>query len=122
MFGNSKQTGYRPILNPSHRCLSGVQAEETFLYLSMFSPVSLQLVDFRTVVSQMLGLDASTSPLQNYEIINLLEALLHTHHHHHHLHHHVPWHCPAHAQIQDLPCSSVLEVSRSGCAEDPSPL
>lgn len=72
------------------------------------------------VVSQMLGVDATTLALPNYEIIKLLETLLHTHHHHHHLHHHVdiPWHCPAHqrphlAQIQDLPDSSYVDVSTS---------
>lgn len=83
------------------------------------------------VVSQMLGLDATALARPNYEIIKLLETLLHTHHHHHHLHHHVnmPWHCPTHqkphlSQIQDLPDSSSLDVStlRSACPQDAVPI
>ncbi|XP_044021629.1 coiled-coil domain-containing protein 170 isoform X1 [Siniperca chuatsi] len=88
------------------------------------------LVDFRMVVSQMLGLDATALALPNYEIIKLLESLLHTHHHHHHLHHvNMPWHCPTHQrphlpQIQDLPDSSSLglSTSRSAYLEDAVPL
>ena len=74
-----------------------------------FFPSIVQLVDFRMVVSQMLGLDAKALVHPNYEIIKLLETILHAHHHHHHHHHHVnmPWHCPTHQrlhlpQIQDL--------------------
>lgn len=89
-----------------------------------------QLVDFRTVVSQMLGLNTTALVRPNYEIIKLLETLLHSHHHHH-LHHHVnmPWHCPTHQsvhlpQIQDPPDCSLLDVStlRSACREDVVPL
>ncbi|KAI3367497.1 hypothetical protein L3Q82_026345 [Scortum barcoo] len=71
------------------------------------------LVDFRMVISQMLGLEATAPALPNYEIIKVLESLLHTHHHHHHHLHHVniPWRCPSHQgthlpQIQDLSHSS----------------
>uniref|UniRef100_A0A4W6ESJ9 Coiled-coil domain containing 170 n=1 Tax=Lates calcarifer TaxID=8187 RepID=A0A4W6ESJ9_LATCA len=62
--------------------------------LTQLSERERELVDFRMVVSQMLGLDATALALPNYEIIKLLEALLRAHHHHHHLHHHVnmPWH------------------------------
>ncbi|TKS87013.1 Coiled-coil domain-containing protein 170 [Collichthys lucidus] len=83
-----------------------------------------ELVDFRMVVSQMVGLDAAAPPLPNYEIIKLLETLLHAHHHHHHLHHvNASWHCPTHQmphlhQIQDLPDSS----SRSAYPGDAAPL
>ncbi|XP_056249690.1 coiled-coil domain-containing protein 170 isoform X1 [Seriola aureovittata] len=97
--------------------------------LAQLSERERELVDFRMVVSQMLGLDAMALPLPNYEIIKLLETLLHPHHHHHHLHRHVnmPWHCPTHQrpylpQIQDLPHSSSLDVSRSACPEDAVPL
>lgn len=86
-------------------------AVQTRFRWGFFFLVSIvQLVDFRMVVSQMLGVDATALALPNSEIIKLLETLLHTHHHHHHLHHHadMPWHCPTHqrpclAQIQDLP-------------------
>lgn len=77
------------------------------------------------VVSQMLGLDATAVALPNYEIIKLLENLLHNHHHHHH-HHHLhhadaAWHCPSHQrphphQIQDLPDSSSFRLSTSRSA------
>ncbi|XP_018559199.1 coiled-coil domain-containing protein 170 [Lates calcarifer] len=99
--------------------------------LTQLSERERELVDFRMVVSQMLGLDATALALPNYEIIKLLEALLRAHHHHHHLHHHVnmPWHCPTHQrphlpQIQDLPNSSSfdLSTSRSACPDNAVPL
>ncbi|XP_039993859.1 coiled-coil domain-containing protein 170 [Xiphias gladius] len=98
--------------------------------LAQLSERERELLDFRMVVSQMLGLDATALVHPNYEIIKLLETLLHTHHHHHHLHHHVnmPWRCPTHQrphlpQIQDLPDSSSLSVAASGsaCPEDAVP-
>ncbi|XP_021429463.2 coiled-coil domain-containing protein 170 isoform X4 [Oncorhynchus mykiss] len=65
-----------------------------------------ELVDFRMVVSQMLGLDVSALALPNYEIIKSLESLLHPHHHpHHDLHHHslaLSWPCPTHYQNHHL--------------------
>ncbi|XP_076013549.1 coiled-coil domain-containing protein 170 [Genypterus blacodes] len=98
--------------------------------LSQLSERERELVDFQMVVSQMLGLDTTTMDLPNYEIIKLLENLLHSHHlHHHHLHHHhsVPWHCPTHqiphlSQIQGLRDSSSLDVSSSAGLEDVVPL
>ncbi|XP_070699017.1 coiled-coil domain-containing protein 170 [Pempheris klunzingeri] len=91
--------------------------------LTQLSERESELVDFRMVVSQMLGLDAKAQTLPNYEIITFLETLLHSHHHHHHLHHHVnmPWHCPTHqrsclAQVQDLRDSSSLDLSTSRSA------
>ncbi|KAK2826558.1 hypothetical protein Q5P01_020772 [Channa striata] len=98
------------------------------LSLAQLSERERELVDFRRVVSQMLGLDATALALPNYEIIKLLETLLHSHHHHHH-HANIPWHCPTHqrphfAQIQDRPDSSCLDVStfRSACPENAAPL
>ncbi|KFO31296.1 hypothetical protein H920_07292 [Fukomys damarensis] len=41
-----------------------------------------QLVDFREVVSQMLGLNVTTLALPDYEIIKCLEILIHSHQHH----------------------------------------
>ncbi|XP_075056815.1 coiled-coil domain-containing protein 170 [Mixophyes fleayi] len=41
-----------------------------------------QLVDFREVVSRMLGLNVNALALPDYEIIKRLEGLVHTHHHH----------------------------------------
>ncbi|MBN3300169.1 CC170 protein, partial [Amia calva] len=41
-----------------------------------------QLVDFREVVSRMLGLNVSTLALPDYEIIKQLEGLIHGHHAH----------------------------------------
>uniref|UniRef100_A0A3Q3ELI0 Coiled-coil domain containing 170 n=1 Tax=Labrus bergylta TaxID=56723 RepID=A0A3Q3ELI0_9LABR len=80
----------------------------------------VQLVDFQMVVSKMLGVDDTNLALPNYEIIKLLETLLHSHHHHHLLHHHVnmPWHCPTHQrphrpQILDLHHTSSLDLSAS---------
>ncbi|XP_078145756.1 coiled-coil domain-containing protein 170 [Centroberyx gerrardi] len=99
--------------------------------LAQLSERERELVDFRMVVSQMLGLDATTLALPNYEIIKLLESLLHTHHHHHHLHHHLnlPWQCPTHQrshlpQIHDFPDSSSFDAStsRSAGPEDAVPL
>ncbi|KAF7670066.1 hypothetical protein LDENG_00084480 [Lucifuga dentata] len=97
--------------------------------LAQLSERERELVDFRMVVSQMLGLDATTLALPNYEIIKLLESLIHTHHHHHHLHHHrgVPWYCPTHQmphlpQIQDLRDSSSFNLSVSASQEDALPL
>ncbi|XP_028995218.1 coiled-coil domain-containing protein 170 [Betta splendens] len=100
--------------------------------LALLSERERELVDFRLVVSQMLGLDANALIHPNCEIIKLLETVLHAqHHHHHHLHHHgnLPWHCPTHQrphlpQIQDLPVGSSLDVSalRSVCPEDALPI
>ncbi|XP_038618212.1 coiled-coil domain-containing protein 170 [Tachyglossus aculeatus] len=42
-----------------------------------------QLVDFREVVSQMLGLNIASLALPDYEIIRSLEKLIHCHQHHH---------------------------------------
>ncbi|KAJ7990813.1 hypothetical protein DPEC_G00290810 [Dallia pectoralis] len=76
-----------------------------------------ELVDFRMVVSQMLGLDVTALALPNYEIIKSLENLLvHPHHDHHHdlpCHHHhdLPCHhhhdlpCHHHPLARSLPCS-----------------
>ncbi|XP_068088099.1 coiled-coil domain-containing protein 170 isoform X2 [Hyperolius riggenbachi] len=41
-----------------------------------------QLVDFREVVSRLLGLNVNALALPDYEIIKRLEALIHSHHHH----------------------------------------
>ncbi|XP_062954444.1 coiled-coil domain-containing protein 170 [Cynocephalus volans] len=41
-----------------------------------------QLVDFREVVSQMLGLNVTSLALPDYEIIKCLERLIHSHQHH----------------------------------------
>uniref|UniRef100_A0A8C3BGE3 Coiled-coil domain containing 170 n=1 Tax=Cairina moschata TaxID=8855 RepID=A0A8C3BGE3_CAIMO len=41
-----------------------------------------QLVDFREVVSRMLGLDIASLALPDYEIITRLEGLIHCHQHH----------------------------------------
>ncbi|XP_047590871.1 coiled-coil domain-containing protein 170 isoform X2 [Lutra lutra] len=41
-----------------------------------------QLVDFREVVSQMLGLNVTSLTLPDYEIIKCLERLIHSHQHH----------------------------------------
>ncbi|XP_036926963.1 coiled-coil domain-containing protein 170 isoform X1 [Acanthopagrus latus] len=91
--------------------------------LDQLSDRERELLDFRMVVSQMLGLDATAVALPNYEIIRLLETLLHNHHHHHHHLHHVdaPWHCPSHQrphlhQIQDVPDSSSFHLSTSRSA------
>uniref|UniRef100_UPI0037E97DD0 coiled-coil domain-containing protein 170 n=1 Tax=Semicossyphus pulcher TaxID=241346 RepID=UPI0037E97DD0 len=89
--------------------------------LAQLSERERELVDFRMVVSQMLGVDDTNLALPNYEIIKLLETLLHTHHHHHHLHHHhvdIPWRCPTHQRphqphIQDLHDSRSLDLSAS---------
>ncbi|XP_030247785.1 coiled-coil domain-containing protein 170 [Sparus aurata] len=91
--------------------------------LDQLSDRERELLDFRMVVSQMLGLDATALALPNYEIIKLLENLLHNHHHHHHHLHHADaaWHCPSHQrphphQIQDLPDSSSFRLSTSRSA------
>ncbi|XP_060919296.1 coiled-coil domain-containing protein 170 [Labrus mixtus] len=88
--------------------------------LAQLSERERELVDFQMVVSKMLGVDDTNLALPNYEIIKLLETLLHSHHHHHLLHHHVnmPWHCPTHQrphlpQILDLQHSSSLDLSAS---------
>ncbi|XP_041669134.1 coiled-coil domain-containing protein 170 [Cheilinus undulatus] len=87
--------------------------------LAQLSERERELVDFRMVVSKMLGVDDTDLALPNYEIIKLLETLLHSHHHHH-LHHHanMPWNCPAHQrshlpQVQDLHDSSPLDFPAS---------
>ncbi|XP_008579860.1 PREDICTED: coiled-coil domain-containing protein 170, partial [Galeopterus variegatus] len=41
-----------------------------------------QLVDFREVVSQILGLNVTSLALPDYEIIKCLERLIHSHQHH----------------------------------------
>ncbi|XP_023562005.1 coiled-coil domain-containing protein 170 [Octodon degus] len=41
-----------------------------------------QLVDFKEVVSRMLGLNVSTLALPDYEIIKCLERIIHSHQHH----------------------------------------
>ncbi|XP_045400543.1 coiled-coil domain-containing protein 170 isoform X2 [Lemur catta] len=41
-----------------------------------------QLVDFREVVSQMLGLNVTNLALPDYEIVKCLEKLIHSHQHH----------------------------------------
>ncbi|KAM6968713.1 coiled-coil domain-containing protein 170 [Tautogolabrus adspersus] len=88
--------------------------------LTELSERERELVDFQMVVSKMLGVDDTNLALPNYEIIKLLETLLHFHHQHHHLHHHVnmPWHCPTHQrphlpQILDHHHSSSLDLSAS---------
>ncbi|XP_034050974.1 coiled-coil domain-containing protein 170-like [Thalassophryne amazonica] len=66
--------------------------------LAQLSERERELVDFRLVVSQMLGLDATNGGATvNYKIIKLLESLLHTHHHHHHIN--MLCHCPAHHRL-----------------------
>ncbi|KAG7510573.1 hypothetical protein JOB18_025613 [Solea senegalensis] len=93
--------------------------------LVLLSDRERELEDFRMVVSQMLGYDATALTLPNNEIIKLLELLIHNHHHHHHLHHHVkvPWLCPTHQrphhlhQIQDS-CSLDVSTSRSAHPDD----
>ncbi|XP_034530293.1 coiled-coil domain-containing protein 170 [Notolabrus celidotus] len=92
--------------------------------LAQLSERERELVDFRMVVSKILGVDDTDFALPNYEIIKLLETLLHPHHHHHHLHHHhvnMPWLCPSHQgphlpQIQDLQDSSSFDLSASRSA------
>ncbi|XP_045918942.1 coiled-coil domain-containing protein 170 isoform X2 [Micropterus dolomieu] len=97
--------------------------------LAQLSERERELVNFRMVVSQMLGLDATDLALPNHEIIKLLETFLHTHHHHHHLHHvNMPWHCPTHQrphlpQVHELPDSSLgVSTSRSAYLGDAVPL
>ncbi|KAL3968611.1 doublesex- and mab-3-related transcription factor 6 [Sarotherodon galilaeus] len=86
--------------------------------LAQLSERQRELVDFRMLVSQTLGLDATALALPNYEIIKLLETLLHGHCHRHHLHHHVniPRHCSTHQrphlqQVQELSHGSNLDVT-----------
>uniref|UniRef100_A0A8C3A490 Coiled-coil domain containing 170 n=1 Tax=Cyclopterus lumpus TaxID=8103 RepID=A0A8C3A490_CYCLU len=83
--------------------------------LTQLSDRERELLDFRTVVSQMLGLDATALALPSYEIIKSLEGLLHPHHHHHHHHRHgnVPRLC---THQRPLPASSSFDVSPSGSA------
>ncbi|KAM4540954.1 coiled-coil domain-containing protein 170 isoform 2-T2 [Fundulus diaphanus] len=79
-----------------------------------------ELVDFRSKISQMLGLNSTSLSLSNSEMIKLLEELLHSPHHHHVCHHHdaVPWHCSAHHSLPPLPDpperGSTLDASVSG--------
>lgn len=47
---------------------------------SLFSTKYLQLVDFRTVVARMLGLEIETLAVPDYEIISRLEKLIQAHH------------------------------------------
>ncbi|XP_054653125.1 coiled-coil domain-containing protein 170 isoform X2 [Dunckerocampus dactyliophorus] len=71
----------------------------------------LKLMDFRMVVSQLVGVDAtaSSSLLPSHEIIRLLEDRLHSHHHQQHGN--TPWFCAAH-QSAHLPSSSHASVSQ----------
>ncbi|XP_010876806.2 coiled-coil domain-containing protein 170 isoform X2 [Esox lucius] len=62
-----------------------------------------ELVDFRMVVSQMLGLDVAALALPNYEIIKSLENLLHQHQHHFHHSLAQSWSCPTHQKHSHLP-------------------
>uniref|UniRef100_A0A8C4X421 Coiled-coil domain containing 170 n=1 Tax=Erpetoichthys calabaricus TaxID=27687 RepID=A0A8C4X421_ERPCA len=64
--------------------LEAVTSELTTLKKSLEDVVKRerQLVDFREVVSQMLGLNVSTLALPDYEIIKRLEKLIHSHHSH----------------------------------------
>ena len=50
------------------------------LSLSDFAFLSFQLLDFRGVVSRMLGLDVNTLAIPDYEIITRLEKLIKAHH------------------------------------------
>nr|XP_023009182.2 coiled-coil domain-containing protein 170 isoform X2 [Maylandia zebra] len=86
--------------------------------LAQLSQRQRELVDFRMLVSQTLGLDATALALPNYEIIKLLETLLHGHCHRHHLHHHanIPRHYSTHQrphlqQVQELSDGSNLYVT-----------
>ncbi|XP_045063530.1 coiled-coil domain-containing protein 170 isoform X4 [Coregonus clupeaformis] len=89
-----------------------------------------ELVDFRMVVSQMLGLDVTALALPNYEIIKSLESLLypyHHHHPHHDLNHSLAlsWPCPTHhqhhhlLQLQDQDTSGSI-TSRSAFSQRPT--
>ncbi|XP_036006649.1 coiled-coil domain-containing protein 170 [Fundulus heteroclitus] len=79
-----------------------------------------ELVDFRSKISQMLGLNSTSLSLSNSEMIKLLEELLHSPHHHHVCHHHdaTPWHCSTHHSLPPLPDpperGSTLDASVSG--------
>ncbi|KAJ3613087.1 hypothetical protein NHX12_019343 [Muraenolepis orangiensis] len=80
--------------------------------LDQLSERERELVNFRMVICQMLGLDAAAqASVTNYQIIRSLDALFHPlpppplpppPHHHHHLHHHLPltvsWPHPAHPE------------------------
>ncbi|XP_005926143.1 coiled-coil domain-containing protein 170 [Haplochromis burtoni] len=86
--------------------------------LAQLSERQRELVDFRMLVSQTLGLDATALDLPNYEIIKLLETLLHGHCHRHHLHHHanIPRHYSTHQrphlqQVQELSDGCNLNVT-----------
>lgn len=68
------------------------------------------------LVSQTLGLDATALALPNYEIIKLLETLLHGHRHHLHHHANILWHYSTHQrphlqQVQELSDGSNLDVT-----------
>ncbi|KAK7904601.1 hypothetical protein WMY93_017208 [Mugilogobius chulae] len=67
--------------------------------LKLMAEKERELSDFRTDVSQMLGLDPSAVDVSNHEVLKLLDTSLH-HHHHHHVY---PcdgrfWLCPIHQQ------------------------
>ncbi|XP_055016419.1 coiled-coil domain-containing protein 170 [Boleophthalmus pectinirostris] len=68
--------------------------------LKLLSEKESKLADFRTDVSQMLGLDTSSGDVSNHEVLQLLDTSLHHHHHHHHLFpcDGRPWLCPTHQQ------------------------
>ncbi|CAL8284734.1 unnamed protein product [Lota lota] len=77
--------------------------------LDQVSERERELVNFRMVISQMLGLDATTQvTVPNNQIIKSLDSLLHPpplpppHLPHHHHHHHPPltgfWPCPTHPE------------------------
>ncbi|XP_072313881.1 coiled-coil domain-containing protein 170 [Eucyclogobius newberryi] len=68
--------------------------------LRLMSEKERELANFRTDVSQMLGLDTSVVDVSNHEVLKLLDTSLHHHHPHHHLYSHDggPWLCPTHQQ------------------------
>ncbi|XP_033844592.1 coiled-coil domain-containing protein 170 [Periophthalmus magnuspinnatus] len=93
--------------------------------LKLLSEKERELADFRTDVSQIVGLDTSVGDVSNHEVLQLLDSALNHHHHHHHLH---PcdgrlWLCPAHQQRvpqnQHYPESSVdMSTARSHSLND----
>ncbi|XP_032194616.1 coiled-coil domain-containing protein 170 isoform X2 [Mustela erminea] len=67
------------------RSMMEVVASETKMLKKSLEEAEMrekQLVDFREVVSQMLGLNVSSLALPDYEIIKCLERLIHSHQHH----------------------------------------
>ncbi|XP_036398067.1 coiled-coil domain-containing protein 170 [Megalops cyprinoides] len=81
-----------------------------------------QLTDFRRVVSEMLGLDASSLAVPDYEIIKRLEWLLHPYHHYHHHHPHLSPDTPCHRPSQQNPNLSLSQKDHStGSAPSETP-